>query len=79
MIVVPYEVDESSLVPLERGTAPTLLCGCSLYDSIEVFYILCGSCTYNLYSVVIDKSNCTAVLVDILLDEVRIKEKKQDG
>ena len=78
LTAVPRKVDKGSLIPLERGPAPTLLLGRSLYNSIKANYVLCGSRAYDLRYVVIDKSNRSAVVVDSLLDEIRIKEKKQD-
>jgi hypothetical protein len=79
LTAVPCEVDEGSLVPLERGTAPALPHGRSLRDSIESIHILCGGCAHNPRRVIINKIDCTAVLVDTLLNEIRIEENKQDG
>lgn len=70
---------EGGLVPLERGTTPALLRGRSLHDSVETNHVLCGGRAHHPRSVVIDKSNRTTVLIDSLLDEIRIEEKKQDG
>jgi hypothetical protein len=78
LTAVPREVDEGSLIPFERGPAPTLPLGRSLYDSIEASHVLCSGRAYDLRCVVIDKSDRSAIVVDSLLDEIRIEEKKQD-
>jgi hypothetical protein len=49
-----------------------------LYNRLEAIFILCGGLAYQPSSVVIDKGDRPTVLIDSLLHEVCVKEKKQD-
>jgi hypothetical protein len=78
LTTVPNEVDEGSLVPFKRRPTPEFLLRRSLYDCLETLLVLRGGRAHDPSSVVIDKSDSSTVLVDLLLNKICIEEEKQD-
>jgi hypothetical protein len=78
LTTIPSKVDKGGLILFKRRPNSTFLLRRSLYDSLETLLILRGGRTYDLSSIVIDKSDSPTVLVDPLLNKIYVKEEKQD-
>jgi hypothetical protein len=78
LTTVPSEVDEGRLILFEGRPTPTLPLRRLFYNRLEAIFVLYGGFAYYLSSVVIDKGDRLTVLIDSLLYEVCVEEKKQD-